>query len=131
MTNLFFVYGTLKRGEGNHRLLEDSKYVGKGLTLATYKAYHCGFPAVSPDDEGLPMLGELYNVDSHLVVQALDRLESNGSFYTRIIRPVKILDFFEQEVNAWIYEVNDATRYFGGYCPINQEHNAYYWSRNA
>jgi len=130
MTNLFFVYGTLKRGEGNHRLLGNSKYLGKGITVTNYNAYHSGFPMICPSDTGLPMLGEVYTVESAEVVATLDRLESNGQFYTRVVRPVKILDFFEQEVQAWVYELPDAPRYAATYCPVNQEHNSYFWSRH-
>ena len=130
MTNLFFVYGTLKKGESNHKLLGSSKYIGKALTLVNYYAYHSGFPMIKYSDNGLPMLGELYQVESPKVISELDRLEGNGSFYTRVIRPVKILDFFEEKVNAWIYEIPDAPNYAATYCPINEQYNAHYWSRH-
>lgn len=126
MTELFFVYGTLKRGKGNHDLLGRSKYIGKGITLTKYRAYSSGFPLILPDEEGKPMLGELYKVDSPVVVNELDRLESNGRFYTRIVRPVKILDFFQEQVEAWIYEVKD-TSFCNTYCEVNADYDAYEW----
>lgn len=67
-----FVYGTLKRGEGNHRLLEESKFIGNDV-LKGFKLYDLpyGFPCVvksnSNDDE---VSGEVYEVDS----QTLERL---------------------------------------------------------
>ncbi len=129
MTNLFFVYGTLKKGEGNHKLLKDCQYLGKGLTLNNYKVFHMGFPQAMSNETGLPLLGELYTVYSPKVIESLDRLESNGHFYTRVIRDVKILDFFEEKVKAWVYEVPDG-RYGGGtYCPVNEEYQAYEWKR--
>jgi gamma-glutamylcyclotransferase (GGCT)/AIG2-like uncharacterized protein YtfP len=129
MTNLFFVYGTLKKNQGNHILLKDCKYLGKGLTLNNYTVYHMGFPQAMPYTDGLPLLGEVYDVSSEEVVRALDRLESNGHFYTRVVRDVKILDFFEEKVKAWVYEVPDG-RYGGGTpCPVNEEHQAYEWKR--
>jgi len=130
MTDLFFVYGTLKRNEGNHKLLGGSKYIGKGLTLSKYFAYHSGFPLIQYNENGLPMLGELYKVESPAVVATLDRLEGNGSFYTRVVRKIKILDFFEQEVDAWIYEIRNAPQYAASCCPVDQEQKAYYWSRH-
>jgi gamma-glutamylaminecyclotransferase len=129
MTNLFFVYGTLKKNYGNHTLLKGCKYLGKALTLNNYTVYHMGFPQAMLYSDGLPLLGELYDVPSPEVVESLDRLESNGYFYTRAVRDVKIIDFFEEKVKAWIYEVPDG-RYGGGtHCPVNEEYQAYEWKR--
>ena len=42
------VYGTLKKGGHNHRLLNESKYLGKDTTEAKYNFYSLGgFPAVT------------------------------------------------------------------------------------
>lgn len=42
----FAVYGTLKSGYGNNRLLENAKFVGMHVTEPEYTMYHSGFPIV-------------------------------------------------------------------------------------
>ncbi len=129
MTNLFFVYGTLKKGYGNNNLLGKSYYLGKGLTSSKYTVYNSGFPLAKYNEEGNSLLGEVYRVEEQEVVRQLDQLEGNGSFYTRVVRPVVILDFFEEEVSAWIYEIERGSDYGASYCKINPEFNAYEWKR--
>jgi gamma-glutamylcyclotransferase (GGCT)/AIG2-like uncharacterized protein YtfP len=129
MTNLFLVYGTLKQNEGNHKLLKGCKYLGKGVTLNNYSVFHMGFPQAMSNEKGLPLLGEVYEVTSSVVVDELDSLESNGYFYTRKIREAKIIDFFEEIVKVWVYEVPDRRFAGGTYCSINQEYQAYEWKR--
>lgn len=77
-----FVYGTLKRGHGNHRLLADSTFVGEdvlaGATLRDYGA----FPAVELTLGGV-VHGEVYQV-SHETLRQLDRLEGVPSLYQRV-----------------------------------------------
>ena len=83
-----FVYGSLKRGFGNHDLLAKSKFHGSLNTAED--CYHMNslgaFPAVTTvsDDceNGYSISGELYTVDS-ATLRKLDQLEGNGSFYTR------------------------------------------------
>jgi gamma-glutamylcyclotransferase (GGCT)/AIG2-like uncharacterized protein YtfP len=41
-----FVYGTLKKGYGNHRLLENSKFIGNAK-VRFEKISSCGFPRSS------------------------------------------------------------------------------------
>jgi len=41
-----FVYGTLKHGYGNHHVLEGSRFVGKGCTVAMCCLYDAGFPVL-------------------------------------------------------------------------------------
>tara|TARA_R110000751_G_scaffold10671_6_gene38666 strand:+ start:2846 stop:3217 length:372 start_codon:yes stop_codon:yes gene_type:complete len=81
MENLF-VYGSLKKGFGNHRVLENSQYVGVSETGYSYEMVDLGyFPGVIKN-EVAPIFGEIYLVDED-TMQALDRLEGNGSFYNR------------------------------------------------
>ena len=99
-----FVYGSLKRGFGNHSLLAMSKFHGCPSTAED--CYHMNslgaFPAVttvSDDSEnGYSISGELYTVDS-ATLRKLDQLEGNGSFYTRQL--VRIDSPVIKE--AWIY----------------------------
>jgi gamma-glutamylcyclotransferase (GGCT)/AIG2-like uncharacterized protein YtfP len=101
-----FVYGTLRRGQSNHSLLEMSKFIGEAATLKTYWMITTGvFPVVLdavPDDFGLPPLsiaGEIYHVDDATLAQ-LDRLEREGRSYDR-----KVTDVYEagHKVQAHIY----------------------------
>jgi len=90
------VYGSLKRGFGNHSYhLGNSEYLGKVETLPQYTMFSLGgFPGVIPNGK-TSIQGELYNVTER-ELRTLDRLEGNGSFYTR-----EVIETSEGE--AWIY----------------------------
>tara|TARA_Y100000780_G_C13666657_1_gene410747 strand:- start:410 stop:1099 length:690 start_codon:yes stop_codon:yes gene_type:complete len=86
---LVFVYGTLKKGHGNHYLLENSVFLGEGHT----RGYYCwlkrkGFPVVMERVMGMSseysgkIKGEVYAVDLSTLA-ALDQLEANGTMYNR------------------------------------------------
>lgn len=81
-----FVYGSLKRGFGNHGLLARSKYLGEDKTRRNFSMVSMrSFPGVlkfHEDANHAPILGELYEVDAK-TLEMLDRLESNGHFYQR------------------------------------------------
>jgi len=76
-----FVYGTLKKGFHNHRLLEGCEFIGtrsvSGFTLIDLGA----FPGMvaSPGE----VTGEVYEIDDETLAR-LDQLESEGSFYKRV-----------------------------------------------
>jgi gamma-glutamylcyclotransferase (GGCT)/AIG2-like uncharacterized protein YtfP len=123
----FFVYGTLKRGHGNNRLLAKAQFVDQGVTVDNYTLYHLGCPGAVRNADGHPILGEVFAVDDAGTVQNLDWLESNGSFYTRYQRPI-LLDNGEV-VTAWIYELPDTRYGMAGYCDIDEERGAYVWER--
>jgi gamma-glutamylcyclotransferase (GGCT)/AIG2-like uncharacterized protein YtfP len=84
MEHLVFVYGSLKRGFGNHRMLgHDSVLIAK--TQTKDKAFHMNslgaFPAVLRGGN-YSIEGELYKVSDD-TLQTLDYLEGNGSLYQR------------------------------------------------
>lgn len=92
-----FVYGSLKQGFCNHRLLETSTFVTSTRTLSrVYEMISLGFyPAVYPG--GVHAIeGELYEVDEKTLEQ-LDRLESNGYYYEREL--INLAGFEK----AWMY----------------------------
>lgn len=92
-----FVYGTLKHGHGNHRLLAGSVFLGSKETMhPLFVMVGHGIPFVYHVEEGWRISGELYEVDDE-VLKDLDRLESNGSLYER--RPVLLND----GSLAWMY----------------------------
>ncbi|XP_061939617.1 putative gamma-glutamylcyclotransferase CG2811 isoform X4 [Apis cerana] len=117
-----FVYGTLKRGEPNHCLIQDTengyaKFLGLGRTTIPY-------PLIIATDYNIPFLlkkpgfghhvfGEVYDVDSKML-KKLDELEEHPAFYKRseeniLFAPeskVKSMDKFEEVstlIKVWIY----------------------------
>jgi gamma-glutamylcyclotransferase (GGCT)/AIG2-like uncharacterized protein YtfP len=98
-----FVYGTLKRGYGNNRILASSQFVEEATTEPDYLVVDSGFPIAvyrSPYQElRLPIQGEIYEVNSEAVLARLDALEGNGRFYTRQRRVIN-------GRTCWIYELD-------------------------
>lgn len=90
---LVFVYGTLKKGHHNHRVLgPNPKFVGHAITNTKYVMHDAGFPVLlvpAKDEEGHFVEGEVYDVD--LVTAArLDQLEGKGRMYDRVRKYVKM-----------------------------------------
>lgn len=86
-----FVYGSLKQGFGNHRLLKSSTLVGKAETVErSFQMYSLGaFPGVVWSDRNVATVkGELYRVDSD-TLDNLDRLEGHPTFYRRYVVSVR------------------------------------------
>lgn len=79
-----FVYGTLKRGIHNHRLLETSEYIGEGFTVEKFRMYTTGFPVLFESDhpDAKSVFGEVYDVDDD-TLKRLDQLEAEGRMYDR------------------------------------------------
>ncbi len=78
-----FVYGSLKKGFGNHHLLNDSEFLGEAETCdSRFEMVSLGgFPGVY--DEGNDKIkGEIYLINQNTLTK-LDRLESEGTFYSR------------------------------------------------
>jgi gamma-glutamylaminecyclotransferase len=77
-----FVYGTLRAGERNHRLLEGAEFVGQARTAPCFRMVDLGsFPAIVGDGS-TPIEGEVYDVDDAMLAR-LDELEGHPRFYTR------------------------------------------------
>lgn len=82
-----FVYGTLLRGFGNHRLLASAKFVGEAMTKPQYTMINLGaFPAIL-NDGTTALRGEVYDVNAETLAR-LDQLEGNGYFYNR--QPIEL-----------------------------------------
>lgn len=74
------VYGSLKKGFGNHGLLRDATYVGE-VAIDGFDMFSLGpFPAIQ-EGEG-HVEGELYEVDTRTLA-SLDRLEGHPVMYER------------------------------------------------
>lgn len=99
------MYGTLKHGMANHRLLERARYVGTDL-LTCITLYDLGeYPAAVLESSG-GIVVEVYEVNTaHL--DALDQLEEldtqnpEAGLYRRCICHTR-------HGNAWIYIYNPA-----------------------
>jgi len=98
-----FVYGSLKHGFGNHNyFLGNVRYLGSCVTTKrSYQMVNLGaFPGViEVSKNGNLILGELFEIDNR-TLDRVDRLESNGSFYTRKLVEVVGSD---DPVEAWMY----------------------------
>lgn len=78
-----FVYGTLKRGYGNHGLLRGSNFLTEGLTIDQFGMYKVGFPVLLQGHGSLGRVnGELFEVSAR-TLESLDRLEGVPRMYTR------------------------------------------------
>lgn len=91
-----FVYGTLKKGFGNHRVLGKSRFIGEALTNEKFIMYDGPFPWVSTmsnQEEYLGYVwGELYEVTSNNILQDLDSLEGVPYMYVRKEVDVTVLN---------------------------------------
>lgn len=106
--HLVFVYGTLKSGYGNNRLLSTSKLLGED-TLDKHDIYAvAGFPGVIPG-EGI-VQGEVWEITPE-VLETLDRLEGHPRMYLRT--PVVLSSGLEVETYIWQYEVEGKTNLEG------------------
>ena len=102
MTQLVFVYGTLKQGHGNHKyyLMDNNavQFRGDHVTNPNYTMVHLGgFPGVL-DTGNTAITGEIYSI-TNTVFARLDRLEGYPSMYTR-------KEIETPYGNAWIYIYN-------------------------
>lgn len=101
-----FVYGTLKKGYGNHRLLEKSKFLGTAYTHSEFSLYNGGFPYATDGGKN-EIKGELYEVDDN-TLQNLDWLEGYPSHYNRI--ETQVADEYDGLDKAWIYIATENTK---------------------
>ena len=82
MSQLVFVYGTLRKGECNHHYMTRCRYLGLFTTSASFKMYDLGdYPALVSEGHS-EIVGAVYSVDEHQL-QLLDKLEGVPVEYTR------------------------------------------------
>lgn len=81
MTFRAAVYGSLRKGFGNHEFMRGANYLGDAL-VEDFEMYSLGsFPVCVPKD-GESVYVEVYEVDMH-TLEGLDMLEGYPSFYDR------------------------------------------------
>ncbi len=126
---LLFVYGTLKQGYGNHRLLNKAEFLGTTQTKDKYILLNSGFPVMMEPNPHLkfpelPVRGEVYRIDRDVHLSNLDALEGEGHMYLRKLVP--LLD--EPVVSTYIGhpEYWQFRRHYQ-VCPVVA--NAYEWGR--
>lgn len=105
--NLVAVYGSLRKGLGNHRVLGDSpfKYEGVIKNASLYDYCNGGFPAVSLEGES-DVVVEVYEVLNENTADALDCLEGYPSFYNR-----EVVNVYSHSGGllgrAWVYHIEE------------------------
>lgn len=79
---ILFVYGTLLRGEKNHRQLQPAQRLRQASTAARYALLDLGaWPALALGGKQA-VFGEIYRVDTALLL-ALDAFEESPEVYCR------------------------------------------------
>lgn len=109
--HLVAVYGTLRKGFGNHGLLQSARLLDAGNTVDQYAMVCEGIPYVGSEvrEDGNNIAVEVYAVDDETFAR-LDDLERHPEWYTRQEIPI-VLDN-GMVVNAWLY-FNDTVNYEG------------------
>lgn len=121
---LFFVYGTLKRGYGNNRILGRSEYMGSATTKDTAFLLDYGCPVLIFHDEGKPVRGEVFKVTDDATCYRLDCLEGYPRGYDR--KEVTVI-LNGEETTAWVYFQYDV--YEGGQISNRTVDGAFVWER--
>lgn len=103
-----FVYGTLRRGQGNHEyFLGGADYIGEALTLPKYTMINMGhFPGCIHGGK-TAIKGEVYQITSSQL-RELDRLESHPTFYRRYATKLQggMIAWMYVLGSEWTTEVN-------------------------
>ena len=105
MRNIF-VYGTLKKGYHNHRLLEGCELISDNFIVSGFKLFESGIPFMKRSNNSDMVLGEVYSVDDK-TLSRLDSLEGHPNWYRREIvhTPFKDLsDDLQVIVEGYVYQ---------------------------
>jgi gamma-glutamylaminecyclotransferase len=96
-----FVYGTLKRGQRNHRLLAGQEFLGGATTAPRYRVFDLGdYPGMICDERtGLAIRGELWAVGECCLAE-LDDFEDVPDWFVR--KPIGVPD----RGQVWAYFLN-------------------------
>lgn len=96
------VYGTLKAGFGNSRVIAGATFLGYGKTLPQFTMVDLGaFPGVVHTGDTEVSI-EVYEVEN---IRGVDNLEGNGVFYTR---EEHFVDVDGELMEVWIYILPDS-----------------------
>ncbi|MEY6432676.1 gamma-glutamylcyclotransferase family protein [Thioalkalicoccus limnaeus] len=86
MEHRVFVYGTLRRGQVNHRRLSGHPLLGEHRTDPCFSLYDLGAYPGLVRGGATPVCGEIYLVNAR-TLRYLDRLEDYPRLYSRILIP--------------------------------------------
>lgn len=97
------VYGTLKRGRGNHALLGDSTFIGEGRTLEHLRMVTRGCPFLYSEEHelGNRVAVEVYEVLDPKVRARVDSLEGHPDWYRRQLIDILMPD--ASVMKCWCY----------------------------
>lgn len=123
-----FVYGTLKRGCGNHRLLTDAQFVTTATSFEPmFDMTDVGFPYAFVGGSSYAR-GEIYHLGMATeILRRLDRLEGYPHHYDRTI-----FSFVDDEGTphlAWMYNVRKTHGGYRGTPVTPDENNVLLWSQ--
>jgi gamma-glutamylcyclotransferase (GGCT)/AIG2-like uncharacterized protein YtfP len=136
---LVFVYGTLKRGYGNNRILQHGQavFLSEGVVRG-FRIFGVGFPIAQIHDES-SVLGELWDIgydDEPRMARTLANLDSlegyreNDPDHSMYIRKEVLVETDEGTKEASMYVGNvpfwDRREY--NWCPKNEDGH-HVWSR--
>lgn len=114
MSDYVAVYGSLRKGMGNHRIISDNEYVTQTTLSGGYRMVSLGgFPGVmETDNPQSPIIVEVYRVTERSNMQRLDSLEGYrgpgcNNFYD------KKLVTLDNGMTAFIYLLDEAN--YGNY----------------
>jgi gamma-glutamylcyclotransferase (GGCT)/AIG2-like uncharacterized protein YtfP len=97
------VYGTLKKGYNNHKIIKHSDFVGCGETAEKFPLLVDGLPYLYEEPKkGHQVKVEVYDVDD-ATLEDLDRLEGHPTFYQRKKCWIRMEDWSQS--NCWVYFV--------------------------
>jgi gamma-glutamylcyclotransferase (GGCT)/AIG2-like uncharacterized protein YtfP len=90
MSQIVFVYGSLKRGWALHHLLQSSQFLGTAMTQPLYRLFDLGhYPGLVDWPSGLSINGELYQVDADCLASLDDAEGVSEGYYAR--RDIQLL----------------------------------------
>ena len=100
MSEYIAVYGSLRKGLHNHRVLgTDRDFIGEGIVRG-FGMYSLGmYPALVREGTHSDVVVEMYQV-SDKTMKCVDKLEGFPSYYTRKLCPISIEG---EMVPAWVY----------------------------
>lgn len=96
------VYGTLRSGEGNHRLVEDARSKTPCVIPGRLMNTGYGYPAIVLDPAA-ETVGEVIEITREMFAR-VDRLEGYPHLYTRERVRVRLASGGEK--TAWVYVMN-------------------------
>ena len=110
-----FVYGTLKRGYGNNRILDNSEFLGEVLTAPNYDLRASGIPFLMHGDYAIR--GEVYEAEE-AAVHRMDLLEGHPNFYRR---GDILLDEGESMEGVQAYFFNEINTTYANLVPLSED----------